>query len=417
MTDHTWGVDKSHYDSAGGTGEIVKEGFGFLTHKAGGDANDPQLNAFWNDAKPHRFTHVAIDQDGDEYLAAADGSPGLLLGAYWVLYPGHGSGAGDSFLARLDSQCPGWRDAPFILQLDCEEWNGDTGTMPKLADIRACANRLRVLAPKLQPIVYAPHWAYGDSLTGLGYPLWSSSYTTKKGAASAIYPGDGYAGWAKYSGVVPTIAQFSSTATVAGDSTTDVNCFKGTGPALARLLAPGFQEVSPTVAFDLTTKTGNQAHAGRTVANFFNDLWGIRDYLVGDVNGTKVSAVTATSPLALVVSAARAFPDLVKAVANLTADVALIKSQTGQPAQVDVVALAAALDPLVADVTITPEIVEQAFILMAGQAAGPKPVADEWDPARNTVGVNDGETPIHDEAADALTKRLRQDRQPGIQGS
>ena len=377
MTNHTWGVDKSHFDAPGGTATIVSQGFGFMTHKAGGDANDGELNAWWNDAKGHR----------DD----------LLLGAYWVLYPGHGASAGDAFLARLDSQCPGWRDGPFILQLDCEEWQSDPSTMPRLGDIRACALRLRALMPKLVPIVYAPHWAYGNTLSGLGFPLWSSSYTTAKGTASAIYPGDSYSGWASYSGIVPAIAQFSSTATVAGDSTTDVNCFKGTQAELSALLAPGW-------GLDMTTVDLTQGALDAIAARLFG--------LSKQSDGTPTSTAGnmwnqgipnpfhPELPAPHRTVAWQLLEDLATAVVKLQADVASVKAN---PATVDTVALAAALAPQITGMT-------QAEIEAALEAA----VRDLVHPPPAAEGEF-LETPVHDATADDFTRRARQERQPGIQ--
>ena len=104
-----FGWDSSHYD-APDQHKAVAEGFSFFTHKAGGDKDDTELGTWWNYMKPYR--------------------PGVLLGAYWVQYPGNPAGRADAFIARLDSQCPGWREGPFILQVDCEIWGGDTSTKP-----------------------------------------------------------------------------------------------------------------------------------------------------------------------------------------------------------------------------------------------------------------------------------------------
>src|SRR4051812_1077016 len=138
----TAGIDLSHYDSPDSR-PAIDEGFVFLTHKAGGDQDDAELGTWWNYMRPFRSA--------------------VLLGAYWVLYPGRPQARADAFITRLDSQCDGWRDGPFILQLDCEVWGGDRSTLPPLADIRACCDRLVERMPKLRPIVYAPKWAYGDS--------------------------------------------------------------------------------------------------------------------------------------------------------------------------------------------------------------------------------------------------------------
>jgi hypothetical protein len=144
-----WGWDVSHFD-APDTRQAVAEDFSFFTHKAGGDANDAELNAWWVAMKPYR------DQ--------------VLLGAYWVLYPDNPVARADAFLARLDTQCPGWRDGPFILQADCEKWNNSVLTVPSKMEIEFFCDRLVERMPKLKPIVYAPRWVYGEKLAGLPYP-------------------------------------------------------------------------------------------------------------------------------------------------------------------------------------------------------------------------------------------------------
>lgn len=217
-----YGLDFSHYDAVPSGLRVVSEGFAFMTHKAGGDANDAELGAWWNALKGQR------DQ--------------VLLGAYWVLYPGSPVTRANSFIARLDSQCPGWRDGPFILQVDCEKWNGDSSTVPGKADIKAFCDRLSSRMPKLNPIVYAPEWVYGNSLTGLGYPLWASHYVTGSGSASALYPGDGSSRWDSYSGQTPAILQFTSSATAVGQTTCDANAYRGTLDQLTALLAPGWEQ-------------------------------------------------------------------------------------------------------------------------------------------------------------------------------
>jgi hypothetical protein len=217
-----FGWDVSHYDATPNVDRLIAEGFSFMTHKAGGDANDAELASWWAAVKPKRGR--------------------LLLGAYWVLYPGSPAAKADAFLARLDSQCPGWRDGPFILQVDCEKWNGNSATVPPKSDIKAFCNRLVSRMPKLTPIVYGPNWVYGSTLTGLGYPLWASAYVTGSGTASGLYPGDTSSKWNAYSGQVPAILQFSSSATIAGQTTCDANAFRGTLAELTALLAPGWVE-------------------------------------------------------------------------------------------------------------------------------------------------------------------------------
>lgn len=233
-----YGLDFSHYDSVPNGARVVSEGFSFMTHKAGGDKDDAELGAWWSALKPYRDK--------------------VLLGAYWVLYPGNPTARAQAFLARLDSQCPGWRDGPFILQLDCEIWNGDTSTKPGLSDVRAACKYLIQRAAKLRPIVYASLGQYGNSLTGLaslGVPLWNARYPTSiADKASIVYGhvgGDFGSGWNAYSGQTPAIWQFSSSATAVGQSTCDVNAFRGTLDELTALLAPGWSDDMPLTDADL----------------------------------------------------------------------------------------------------------------------------------------------------------------------
>lgn len=219
MTIYGW--DMSHYD-APGIGDAISEGIRFITHKAGGDATDAEMDDWWNNVKNKR------DQ--------------ILVGSYWVLYPGNPSGRADQFISRLDDTCPGWRDAPFILQVDCEMWGGDAATVPSKNEIEAFCDRLVQRMPKLRPIVYGPKWVYGNSLSGLNYPLWASNYVSGSGGFKSLYPGDGSSRWSAYSGQVPAILQYTSSATIGGQTTCDANAFRGTLAELTQLTAPGWSE-------------------------------------------------------------------------------------------------------------------------------------------------------------------------------
>lgn len=306
MTIYGW--DLSHFDLPS-IGDAVDEGFSFFTHKAGGDANDAEIATWWKSVKTIPTSKA-------------------LLGAYWVLYPGHGSGAGDDFVARLDATCPGWRDRPFILQLDCEEWSSNPATVPSKAEIKACADRLHVLMPKLKPIVYAPEWVYGDKLTGLGYPLWASHYVTGSGAASKLYPGDSSSRWDPYSGQTPAVLQFTSSATIAGQTTCDANAYRGTLAELTALVAPGWKE--PDV--ELTDKIGSKAYADRDVQDVFNDLEGMRDILRGDATGAKAAAYPANAPLLQLLATPAKVADLATKVAALTTQMTDLSNQVAQQA-------------------------------------------------------------------------------------
>jgi hypothetical protein len=216
----TFGWDMSHFD-APDPGNAVAQGIRFFTHKAGGDRDDPEINAWWRAVRD-----LAPDK--------------VLLGAYWVLYPGNPTGRADAFITRLDVTCPGWRDRPFLLQVDCEKWNGDSSTVPSRSEIQTFCNRLVARFPRLRPIVYGPKWVYGDALAGLSYPLWASSYVSGTGSPASLYPGDSSSGWKSYSGQKPAILQFTSSATIGGQSTCDANAYRGTLADLIALAAPGW---------------------------------------------------------------------------------------------------------------------------------------------------------------------------------
>jgi GH25 family lysozyme M1 (1,4-beta-N-acetylmuramidase) len=243
-----YGLDFSHYDAIADGARVVSEGFSFMTHKAGGDRDDAELAAWWRALKPQRGK--------------------VLLGAYWVLLPGSPVARADAFLARLDSQCLGWRDGPFILQLDCEDWDGTGARKPGKADIKAACDRLRSKMPKLRPIVYASAGQYGNQLTGLGYPLWNARYRlgTKVRTASGLYAesgGDGGAGWNSYSGQTPAIWQFTSSATAISQTTCDANAYRGTLDQLTALLAPGW--VDDMAISDDVARIGDQIEYNRKV--------------------------------------------------------------------------------------------------------------------------------------------------------
>lgn len=304
MTIYGW--DASHYDAVPSGARVVSEGFKFMTHKAGGDKDDAEIAAWWRAMEPYR----------DD----------LLLGAYWVLYPGNPIGRANAFLNRLDDTCPGWDAGPFILQLDCELWNGDPSTKPGLSDIRTACNQLKHEHPKLTPIVYASKGQYGNSLTGLGYPLWNARYPTSKGgSASLLYSqvgGDNGSGWEAYSGQTPTIWQFTSSATIAGQTTCDANAYRGTLAELTARLAPGFKQEVPDV--ELTDKYGDAAYPTRTVQNRLKDDATLRDLLCEAPGGTGQKAALAAIPATSVIRQLAATP---AAVASLAAKVDVLTAK------------------------------------------------------------------------------------------
>jgi GH25 family lysozyme M1 (1,4-beta-N-acetylmuramidase) len=224
-----FGWDASDYDWSRGPMDIAAaahDGIQFFTHKA---------------TEGTGITHVNYKRALSDARSA--GIP--FLGAYMVVRTPGSGGAGnvqdqvDFFLARLDSQTPWWHAHPgFFLQVDLEHWSNSSGIVYDAVapqhGVLAC-DLLRAETAKWV-VLYAPKWAYGDSIGGTA-PLWSSAYG-KNPAMHYLdaYPGDAGAGWVKYSGRVPVFWQFGSRLTIGGQLSCDANAFRGTLDELRALI-------------------------------------------------------------------------------------------------------------------------------------------------------------------------------------
>lgn len=275
----TFGWDMSHYD-APSLGTAVSEGIQFVTHKAGGDANDAELGDWWNGAKGLRSR--------------------ILLGSYWVLYPGNPSARADMFLARLDAVCKGWRDTDFFLFADCEKWNNDPSTIPSISEVNAFCDRLHARAPKLRPMAYLPQWVYGDKVSACKYPIIESDYVSGSGGFKSLYPGDGSSKWHIGGGKTATILQYTSSAVIGGQTTSDANAFKGDLLALRKLVAPGFYVTEAVKDMQLTDKIGDAANPNRTVGDVLRDVAKWRGVEFGQTKDTENAKLPPNAPLAQV---------------------------------------------------------------------------------------------------------------------
>jgi GH25 family lysozyme M1 (1,4-beta-N-acetylmuramidase) len=235
-----FGWDASNHDWGRGDVDVAaarSAGISFMTHKIGegGGYVDPRFSQFYGRAK------VA-------------GIP--LLGAYYVNHPGNQTMQADHFLSLLDRQAPGWRNGPFILQVDAEKFEY-MQRAPNLAEIKAFVARLKERAPNYTPVVYAPKWLYGDKLKGLGSPLWSSHYGNNPVSPfKNVYPGDNGAGWGTYSGVIPAIWQYGSRLVIGKQHACDANAFRGSLTDLIKLVHKGARDVELTDRIRLVTGKG-----------------------------------------------------------------------------------------------------------------------------------------------------------------
>lgn len=217
-----YGWDASNFDWDRGPmnyAAAARDGIGFATHKA------------------TEGTRTVHNRYGEAMRRARDaGIP--VLGAYHVVRTPGNAGNGTiaeqvrHFLTYLDQQTPWWRTHPaFMLQVDLEHWTYDK-VAPSYG-VEMC-RQLRAQTGKWV-VLYAPRWAYGDTIGG-DTPLWASNYVNGAGHFKALYPGDGSSRWAPYSGRTPVFLQYTSSATIGGQGTCDANAYRGSLTQLAALV-------------------------------------------------------------------------------------------------------------------------------------------------------------------------------------
>jgi hypothetical protein len=274
-----FGWDASHYDEP----PAARDGIDFYLHKI------TDGNRYYEDPA---------------YLAALDAARGLgipILGSYHVLHGG--VPAADQvgwWVERVTALTPWWRDHPlWIWQIDAERFTYLTA--PTIDEVNAAGDEVcrRTGCPAGRVLAYAPPWLYGDQLTGLRYRLWSSNYAgNPSGGYRDVYPGDSSAQW--HAPVEPLILQYSSRATIAGQSTCDADAFRGDLDALTRLLDGG----------DMTTLDDTFTMADGRVVKFAS---AIRDTYVSV--GRLEAAVAALQ--AAITAAGAASPDTVAILAGV----------------------------------------------------------------------------------------------------
>jgi len=226
VTQFLW--DTSHYDGPLSRATLAAahaQGIVALTHKVGeGTGGDDPL-------------------DGTVLAAARDAGI-ALLGGYHVVRSGPVGPQVDALLALADRDEPWWRSWPgWFWQVDLERW--PTDLVPAAAGI-AFGRELRRRTGRVVAL-YASRGQYGDQLSSWDGPLWNAQYVAGAGDFRRLYPGDdwrpalgsGRGGWAAYSGREPDFLQYSSSATIAGATTSDISAFRGTLDALTALLTRG----------------------------------------------------------------------------------------------------------------------------------------------------------------------------------
>jgi hypothetical protein len=227
-----YGWDASDYDWSRGPMDLAaarRDGIDFFTHKATESTN--VVHGHYGDAL-NRARAAGIPYLGAYVVPRTPGNGGAGSVAQQVVY----------FLAYLNAQTPWWRTWPgWFMQVDLEHWPYDQ--VPPTVGVDMC--RTIQAATGKRPLLYAPRWAYGDTIPG-GFPLWQSSYVGGSGPYRQLYPGDGSAGWAAYSGQIPAVLQFSSAATIGTQPGCDINAFRGTPTEFARLIGVSVTPPAPT---------------------------------------------------------------------------------------------------------------------------------------------------------------------------
>jgi hypothetical protein len=212
MTVYGW--DASNHDWARGAMDLPrarKEGISLFTHKV---------------AEGHLFYK-------DPYFRAAMARAKIanfpVVGGYFVPHPGTQEDQADWFVGIVTNEAPWWKDHPcFIWQIDAEKFDY-MARAPSVSEINVFGDRVmdRTGCAADSILVYAPNWLYGDGLSGLRYRnLWSSAYVNGIGSFKGLYPGDNGTGFQPYSGITPTVWQYTSSATIAGQGPCDANAIR-----------------------------------------------------------------------------------------------------------------------------------------------------------------------------------------------
>ena len=220
-----FGWDASDYDHGRGMranhiAAAQKEGIRFFTHKA----TEQSAVRIWR----HQNYKYAIE------AARAAGIP--FLGAYIVVRSGIAvSTQVATALEYVNAQTPWWKDHPgWFWQIDLEKWPHDAVPAPLGEEMAAMLEK----QTGKKAILYASRGQYGDTLPGTTRPLWNANYNSAGSPRpfKQMYAGDSAPGWVRYSGRMPAILQYTSSAIIGGQSTCDANAFRGTEADFAKLI-------------------------------------------------------------------------------------------------------------------------------------------------------------------------------------
>lgn len=177
-----------------------------------------------------------------------------LLGPYFVQHPGTVTDQVDWLIQLVNQQTPWWPQVPgWFWQIDAEKFSY-MSRAPNLAEINAFGDLLctRLQLPASRVVAYAPRWLYGDTLRGLRYRLWASSYGNNPGVPyRQAYPGDQSTRWVPYSGQEPLLLQYGSLTLIGPQRACDASAYRGTVAQLFTAITGGAivtEPVQPTTS-------------------------------------------------------------------------------------------------------------------------------------------------------------------------
>ena len=205
---------------------------------------------------------------------------GAYFCAYHFLHAGNGAGQASYAYGRVGSGIP--------LMIDCEPTYNSNGTIasaPQISDAVNFINEYRALGGTVH-LLYLPHWYWQGNLgqaslspvIDLGMLLVSSDYTGYS---------DTGPGWAAYGGMTPLVWQYTSTATLNGVSTVDMNAYQGTLADFQAQVSSGVQ-----TGGNPTLTEGDTGPAVQTLQTRLN-VWGATLTVDGNFGPATLAAVKA----------------------------------------------------------------------------------------------------------------------------
>ena len=142
---------------------------------------------------------------------------------------GHGTVAAQVkyFLDYVSASAPWWREYPgWFWQVDLEHWSNSGGVYDAVSPAVGLETCNRLEDTGWPVVLYAPEWAYGDSIGG-SVPLWESQYGSNPAVPyRQAYPGDSSSRWKPYSGRTPLVLQFGSRTIIGGQRDCDANAIR-----------------------------------------------------------------------------------------------------------------------------------------------------------------------------------------------